>query len=147
MSLDEAQKQLWTELNEDAGLEALIGAGRVKVGWPNSKPDFPFISLQWQSSSPIPGATYVGRRKVGLQINIYSFDPYFNEQVEGYLIQNYSIPLRKPEGIESTNYRITEMLQTDDSHPLKFKVDSKDNDIQHLASQWRLTVKTKSEGV
>ncbi|QDV49534.1 hypothetical protein [Gimesia fumaroli] len=147
MSLDEPQKALWTALKEDSGLTALIGESRVRRGWPNSTPVFPFISLQWNSNTSIPGATYVGRRRINLQINIYSIDPHLNEQVEGYLINNYSIPLKKPAGIESTNYRITEMHQVDDSHALEFKIDTEDNFIQHLASSWRLTVKPKSEGV
>jgi|GEM_PF-1946987 len=147
MSLDEPQKALWTALNEDSGLAALIGANRVKRGWPNSTPVFPFVSLQWFSNTSVPNATYVGRRRVNLQINIYSFDPYLNERIEGRLINNYSIPLKEPAGIDSTNYCITEMHQSDDSYPLEFKIDDEDNFIHHLASSWRLTIKPKSEGV
>lgn len=147
MSLDEPQQALWTALNADAGLTALIGANRVSVGWPNDTPEFPFVSLQWLDSNPVSGATYVGLYKPDLQINIYSIDPYLNGRVEGYLTQNYSIPVKKPAGIESTNYRITEMHHKGDSIPLEFKVDYEDNYIKHLVTLWKLTVRPKSEGV
>jgi len=147
MGYDEAQKAVWTALDDDAGLTALIGDGRVKVGWPNSAPVFPFISLQWMNTNPPRGATYVGRYKPDLQINIYSYDPYLNSQVRSYIENNFTIPLKKAAGIESTNYWVTEMYHVDDSDPLPFKIEDNDNLIYQLASLWRLTVKPKSEGV
>lgn len=143
MSLDEAQKALWTELDEDSNLAALIGDNRVKVGWPNSKPVFPFISLKWLNSNPTRNATYVGRYKPDLQINIYSYDPHFNWKVEGYLTDNYTIPLKNADGISSDNMIITEMYHVDDSIPLEFKIEDDDNFIHHLVTLWRLAVKPK----
>lgn len=147
MSEDEIQKQLWTELDGDSGLAALIGDNRVRVGWPNSKPVFPFISLQWMDSNPPRNATFVGRNKPDLQINIYSYSPYLNTQIRSYLEKNFTIPLKKTAGIESTNYRITEMYHIGGASALEFKIEDDDNFIHHLPSLWRLTVKPKSEGV
>jgi hypothetical protein len=147
MSEDEAQKALWTALKDDSGLTALIGEDRVRVGWPNSQPVFPFVSLEWQDANPPRNATYVGRNKPDLQINIYSYDPYLNTKVRSYLESNYTIPTKRPAGIESTNYRYTEMYHTGGAPALKFKIEDDDNFIHHLPSLWRLTVKPKSEGV
>ena len=110
-NVSEILKKLRNDMSTDTGLLALLGKdSKVYRKYPQSSHRKPFIIFIVDNLNSQTQNTGVGEYRPDVTFDIIVIDPYDAADIFSYLEENWSIPLEKPEGVTSTNYRIDSLV-------------------------------------
>ena len=119
--ISEVWDQMVTEMIADAPLIALLGTQTVSAHkpifdeWPEYiTPVFPILVYEVKRLNPQDVGYYqTGIYRPDIEIHIYGTARNVNRNIGNHLEKTYSIPMRRATAIQTTDWRISQMLMTD----------------------------------
>lgn len=107
----QVQKQLRTDMLADTTLTALLGDTKsIYLKNPSGIFSKPFLIMRFSNMGPQTQISGVGVYRSLLAWGLYVLNPWQAGPIFSHLEKNWSIPITKPEGVASTNYRIDNLV-------------------------------------
>ncbi len=108
--LTEAFDGLRTAILADATFAAMLAdSDGIYLSSPDFKVSSPLVEWMWGAWNPQVDSTGIGIYRPNLTMNIFAVNPQLCFGIAAYLEAHWSIPLTKPFGVMTTNFRITEL--------------------------------------
>jgi hypothetical protein len=108
------------------------------------RPVLPAIRFWMVGETPNVNRTVLGDHEVRLEIDVFADSPKTNEAIRSRLDELLNVPLKRPQGIETDNYRVRGMWRTG-SLPISLGRNAAGGGgpLYHLATEWTIRVALK----
>lgn len=110
-SVKEIWTQMITEMNADSEITDIIGANNIHRINPPVKLAFPNMIIEI-TLGPISQLSGVGLYRPSLTFNVFASDHDNADDMMRALEAGWTIPFKRPQGINTSNYSITQMQFT-----------------------------------
>lgn len=139
--LSEAFDGLRTAMLADATFVAMLSAAdAVYITLPTFKVSSPLVEFMWGAWNPTAGLSGIGIYRPTLTMNIFAKDQHTCFAIAGYLEATWSIPLKKPAGVTTTNFCITELSFRNPSYVGPRKLLNTNENVEQVAIECGLRI-------
>ena len=107
-SLKEIWKQLINDLNDDSAITDVIGTDNIHRSNPSQALNYPTLILD-VTNVVVAELSGIGLYRPTPTFNVYATDPDQADDIFRALEAGWDIPHKRPQGVSTSNYAITQM--------------------------------------